>query len=175
MPQSASGIPIRSRGLHRDLQAGKDATGTGLGAKWEGFVITQELYEAEGKNIRFIPVVFTLEDAQHIPLELKCATHYVLSNPEAYDNLFRHLTNQPIHIKSEAVREIRRMPPLERKQRFGGPLWNVPLPRNPFFTGRKDKLEELGNALSSGGAAAREMEARAQAIRAAHAKNNPSK
>ena len=33
---------------------GKDAPGEGLGAKWEGFVITQELYETEGKNDKFI-------------------------------------------------------------------------------------------------------------------------
>ena len=71
-----------------------------MGAKWEGFVITQELYEAEAKNIKFIPVVFTPEDAQHIPSELRGATRYDLSIPEAYDNLFRHLTNQPARVKS---------------------------------------------------------------------------
>jgi tetratricopeptide (TPR) repeat protein len=133
---------------------GKEVTGTGLGAKWEGFVITQELYEAEGKNIKFIPVVFTPDDAQHIPLDLLGATRYDLSTLEAYDNLFRHITDQPLHVKSEVAREIRQMPSLERKQRFGGPLWNVPLPRNPFFTGRKEKLEELANALGPGGVAA---------------------
>jgi tetratricopeptide (TPR) repeat protein len=133
---------------------GKEVTGTGLGAKWEGFIITLELYETEGRNTKFIPVVFTPDDAQHIPLELRGATHYDLSTREAYPNLFRHLTNQPLHMKSEVARDIRRMPPLERKTRFGAPLWNVPLPPNPFFTGRKDKLEELANALAPGGAVA---------------------
>ncbi|MGD0009424.1 MAG: FxSxx-COOH system tetratricopeptide repeat protein [Terriglobia bacterium] len=132
----------------------KGPAGEGKGAKWEGFIITLELYEAEERNTKFIPVVFSSQDAQHIPLELEGATHYDLSIPEAYPNLFCHLTNQPLHIKSEVAREIRRMPLLERRQEFSGPLWNVPLPRNPFFTGRKEKLEELGNALNSGGLAA---------------------
>ena len=122
---------------------GKDATGRGLGAKWEGFVITQELYEAEGKNIKFIPVVYIPDDAQHIPLELRGATHYDLSVPEAYDSLFRHLTNQPARGKSPVASQIRPLPQLARRQQFCGPLWNVPVPRNPFFTGREEKLEEL--------------------------------
>jgi tetratricopeptide (TPR) repeat protein len=133
---------------------GKEVAGTGLGAKWEGFVITQDLYEAEGKNIKFIPVVFTPDDAQHIPLELRGATHYDLSIPEAYDNLFRHLTNQRAREKSPVAMQLRPMPPVARRQQFCEPVWNVPLPRNPFFTGRKEKLVELGNALSSGGAVA---------------------
>jgi tetratricopeptide (TPR) repeat protein len=133
---------------------GKAAAGEGKGAKWEGFIITLELYEAEERNTKFIPVVFSSQDAQHIPLELRGATRYDLSIPEAYDNLFRHVTNQPARVKSPVASEIRLLPQLVRRQQFCGPLWNVPLPRNPFFTGREEKLEELGNALSSGGAAA---------------------
>jgi tetratricopeptide (TPR) repeat protein len=139
---------------YRRRYEGKAPAGEGKGAKWEGFIITLELYEAEERNTKFIPLVLSPQDAQHIPLELSGATRYDLSIPEAYDNLFRHLTNQPLHVKSEVARELRRMPPLERKTRFGGPLWNVPLPRNLFFTGRKDKLEELANALAPGGVAA---------------------
>jgi hypothetical protein len=46
---------------------GKAAADTGPGAKWEGYVIIQELYDAEGKYTKFIPVVFSLDDASHIP------------------------------------------------------------------------------------------------------------
>ncbi len=44
--------------LHR--YEGKADVGEGRGSKWEGFVITQELYEAEGKNKKFIPILFSL-------------------------------------------------------------------------------------------------------------------
>ena len=88
---------------YKQRYEGKAPAGEGKGAKWEGFLITQDLYEAEGKNIKFIPVVFTPEDAQHIPLELRGATRYDMSTPDAYDNLFRHLTNQPARVKSEVA------------------------------------------------------------------------
>jgi hypothetical protein len=139
---------------YKQRYEGKAPAGEGKGAKWEGFIITLELYEAEGRNARFIPVVFSPEDAQHIPAELRGATRYDLSISEAYDNLFRHLTNQPAREKSPVAMQLRPMPPIARRQQFCGPVWNVPLPRNPFFTGREGKLEELGNALSSGGVAA---------------------
>ena len=32
------------------------------------------------------------------------------------------------------------------------PLWNVPYPRNPFFTGREELLTQLTTALRTGGA-----------------------
>src|SRR4051812_45440339 len=37
---------------------GEEEFGTGAGAKWEGMIITQEVYEAEGRNNKFIPVMF---------------------------------------------------------------------------------------------------------------------
>jgi tetratricopeptide (TPR) repeat protein len=133
---------------------GKASAGEGKGAKWEGFIVTLELYEAEGRNTKFIPVILSPQDAQHIPLELRGAARYDLSTPESYDNLFRYVTDQPLHVKSEVAREIRRMPPLERKTRFGGPLWNVPYPKNPFFTGREKVLGDVEKELHASGLAA---------------------
>jgi tetratricopeptide (TPR) repeat protein/energy-coupling factor transporter ATP-binding protein EcfA2 len=130
---------------------GKAPAGKGKGANWEGFIITLELYEAEGRNTKFIPVVFSSQDAQHIPPELRGSTRYDLSTPEGYDNLFRHLTNQPAREKSSVAQQIRAMPPLARKQRFSGPLWNVPIPRNPFFTGRGEVLADVEKELNAGG------------------------
>jgi hypothetical protein len=112
------------------------------------------LYEAEGKNVKFIPVVFAADDLAHIPVELRGATHYDLSADEGYDSLFRHLTYQPPRRKSEVAPEIRPMPTLERRQRFLGPLWNVPLARNRFFTGRKGVLEKVEAAFKRGEVAA---------------------
>lgn len=41
---------------------GKEEVGKGVGAKWEGAIITQELYDAEANNTKFIPVVFSSQD-----------------------------------------------------------------------------------------------------------------
>jgi tetratricopeptide (TPR) repeat protein len=139
---------------YKQRYEGKAPAGEGKGAKWEGFIITLELYEAEGRNTKFIPVVFSPQDAQNIPLELRAATHYNLSAPEAYDNLFRHLTNRPAHEKSPVAMQLRPMPPVARKQQFGGPLWNVPYSKNPFFTGREKVLADAEKELHASGLAA---------------------
>jgi ABC-type phosphate/phosphonate transport system ATPase subunit len=136
---------------YKQRYEGKAPAGEGKGAKWEGFIITSELYEAEGKNNKFIPVVFSPQDAQHIPLELRGAARYDVSDPEGYDNLFRHLTNQPARKKSAVAPQIKVMPALPRKQQFTGRPWNVPIPRNPFFTGREKVLADVERELRAGG------------------------
>src|SRR5919112_251698 len=46
---------------------GKEETGKGLGAQWEGAIITQELYDAAGNNNKFIPVLLSPEDSHNLP------------------------------------------------------------------------------------------------------------
>lgn len=130
---------------------GKEEAGKGLGVKWEGAVITQELYEAEAKNTNFIPIVFSPKDDAYIPIVLRGATHYEV-NMEGYEALYRHLTNQPLVLKPE-LGKLRAMPPRERKQDFFDTTWIVPYSRNPFFTGREKIIEQLHEALKSGKAA----------------------
>src|SRR5260370_41694668 len=67
----------------------------GLGSRWEGALITQELYDAGGANTKFIPVVFEPGDVQYRPAFLRGATYYDLSIEGEYDRLYRHLTEQP--------------------------------------------------------------------------------
>ena len=93
------------------------------------------------------PWVFSPQDAEHIPLELRGATRYDLSHPGAYDNLFRHLTNQPAREKSEVAAQIDHAASSARKQQFSAPLWNVPIPPNPFFTGREKVLADVEKEL----------------------------
>jgi hypothetical protein len=45
---------------------GHEEQGKGLGVKWEGAIITGELYRDETINKRFIPVVFAADDAAHV-------------------------------------------------------------------------------------------------------------
>jgi tetratricopeptide (TPR) repeat protein len=138
---------------------GGEVPGQGLGGTWEGHIITQELYNAQGKNTKFIPVTFRPEDAAFIPLLLQSATVYQLY--DAYDLLYRRLTGQPSS-PPPPVGSVRPMPArqplppqpsLERKQDFET-LWQLRHRRNAFFTGREQVLADLRQALDTQGTAA---------------------
>src|ERR1051326_6777221 len=71
----------RFRGLSdSDTQAARAAS-------WEGAIITQELFDVALANTRFIPVIFTADAADFIPLPLRGMTFYNLSDPDDYENL----------------------------------------------------------------------------------------
>lgn len=69
--------------------------GTGLGANWEGAIITQQIYEAGGCNVKFLPAIFTESDKHHIPTPLRSYTHFQVDSESGYTELYRILTNQP--------------------------------------------------------------------------------
>jgi hypothetical protein len=96
---------------------GSEETGQGAGAKWEGAIITQELYESEGRNKKFIPIAFSPEDTRYIPIEMRGGTWYIVDNEKGYEELYRYLTNQPKTIKGE-LGKLRSLPPLRRRQDF---------------------------------------------------------
>jgi tetratricopeptide (TPR) repeat protein len=152
--QESQFVLVVCTAIYKQRYEGKASSGEGKGVKWEGFIITQELYEAEGRNTKFIPVVFSPGDVKHIPLELKAASRYDLSTPKAYEDLLRHITNQPTRVKSPVAPQVRPMPPLERRQQFGGTPWNVPIPPNPFFTGREKVMAEVEKQLDTSGVVA---------------------
>lgn len=106
---------------------GKEHAGKGLGGQWEGFVITQELYEAAAQNTKFVPVIFSAGDSQFIPIELRATTCYDLGTPDGYETLFRRLTNQPARKATPVALQLRTMPTLERKS--PSPPGNVQLPQ----------------------------------------------
>src|SRR5215471_11489907 len=88
---------------------GKEEAGKGKGAKWEGAVITQELYDSEALNAAFIPVLLNSHDAQHIPILLKGATFYDLSQKDGFINLLRRLTAQPKVVAPPVAKTVRRI------------------------------------------------------------------
>jgi hypothetical protein len=111
---------------------GRQEPGKGLGVTWEGFVITQELYDQQGRNNKFIPVVFDSDDTSHIPRALKSATRYNVSTTFGYEDLYRRLTRQPRVIKPElgkirtlSVRSAPTLPPLERKEAIASKPFDV--------------------------------------------------
>ncbi|MEI8209623.1 MAG: SEFIR domain-containing protein, partial [Methylococcales bacterium] len=116
---------------------GKEPEGIGQGVKWEILLITKMLYDKDSRNKKFISVLLATEDSQFIPTPLSSFSRYDLSQPTGYDSLYRKLTKQPLAIKppSEGARIL---PPMNNVA--GNPPFNVPVPRNPVFTGREDIL-----------------------------------
>ena len=102
---------------------GKGEAGKGIGAKYEGAIITQELYYSEANN-KCIPIVFSSEDSKYIPSILKSATYYTLYTEkncdEIYDKLYARLTNQTLVLKP-ILGELRPLKP-RHSSTFASPL-----------------------------------------------------
>ncbi len=81
----------------------------GRGVKWEGAIITQELYESAGRNRKFIPVLLNEDDNAYIPRALKPFTHYNALTRAGYERLYRRLTKQPA-IKKPPIGKIIKFP-----------------------------------------------------------------
>lgn len=92
-------LAICTETYHRRVR-GREELGKGLGATWEGFIITQAIYEAASRNNKYIPIIFSADDAVHIPIFLRGVTRYDLSFEVDYQKLYHRLIGQPAASKS---------------------------------------------------------------------------
>jgi tetratricopeptide (TPR) repeat protein len=102
----------------------------GRGATREGAIIDQNLYEARGRNRKFIPVAMREEDAEHRPESLRPYTFFLMDRD--YSKLLQLL-------KPERPEPVT--------------IWNIPS-RNDYFSGRDGYIENLRRMLAQGGSAA---------------------
>lgn len=100
--------------------SGRDNNAGGLGAKWEGGVITQQIYEDAHNNEKFIPVIFSQEEAKFRPMVLRPVNYYNVGTEDGYEDLYRRLTNQPATLKPE-LGAIKPMPPRRHRQQTAKP------------------------------------------------------
>jgi tetratricopeptide (TPR) repeat protein len=127
---------------------GKEQPGKGLGARWEGNLILQHLYNSAVVNTKFIPLLFDESDAQYIPTPAEGATHYHIDTPEGYEALYSRLTNQPLTPKNE-IGPLRKVQPRPRAPlRLSGGAILQPNLVHPYalqanFTGRVKERNEL--------------------------------
>lgn len=89
--------------MNRDSDNGK-------GVKWEGNLIYQYLYNSGTQNSKFIPVLFNDSSQSSIPMPIRGATRYCIETEEGYQDLYRHLTNQPKYVKP-SLGQIKYLPP----------------------------------------------------------------
>jgi len=73
----------------------REVPGKGRGVLWEVNSIYNVLYAEDAEIQKFIPVFFASDDPTCIPLPLRGLTYYQIDHSEGYENLYRHLTNQP--------------------------------------------------------------------------------
>ncbi len=126
----------------------KEEPGKGKGVTWEGAIITNMIYDTHCNNTQFVPVVFSKNDLDKIPLILKGTTHYILN--ENYENLLRLITRQH-KTKAKPLGKLKSLPPKSRQTLFLSiKPFNVPLHRNTYFTGREDILKQLRENLEAG-------------------------
>jgi tetratricopeptide (TPR) repeat protein len=88
----------------------KEAPGVGAGVRWEGTLITADIYYSTTQKMKYIPVVFSPDDSSHIPKLLSLTNRYVVS-PEDDSSLIpllRHLLQSPEFIPAQ----IGEAPPL---------------------------------------------------------------
>lgn len=84
----------------------------GKGIQWEGKLIYNLLYHSGTLNSKFIPLLFNDSSPSSIPTPLLGATRYDIETKDGYEELCRHLTNQPKHIKPN-LGKIKHLPPEE--------------------------------------------------------------
>lgn len=128
---------------------GRSEVGMGLGVKWEGAIVVQQLYDAETRNQRFVPVVLDAPDTEHVPVVLRGSTIYDVSEDRQYQQLCRHLAGEP-RTQKHPLGQRHALAELEKKENYFRP-WNIELARNPYFSGRDEFLESLQEKLASNG------------------------
>jgi hypothetical protein len=122
--------------IYRRRVEGEEEPGKGRGAKWEGALITQHLYDNDGRNDRFLPVVFSPDDVRCIPTFLAAATYYDVSTESGYIKLYRRLTSQPAVVRPP-LGSVHTLPPDSAEASLGP---NVERPSSPHS---KDFLQSL--------------------------------
>ena len=109
---------------------GQEEVNKGLGVTWESTLIMGELYEAQGRNTKFVPVFFSNPNLRFIPDGIRNSWHDFsdckpynlltiddrLNYPSAYESLYRLLTNQPSIIPTRLGR-LRKLEPIIHQYR----------------------------------------------------------
>jgi TIR domain/AAA-like domain len=118
---------------------GQEEPDQGLGVTWEGMLLRDYIYQNRALNTKSIPVLFSLDDKTHIPAFLGTVSFYVLDT--GYEQLYRHLTDQPETVKPE-LGKLTPLPPKSKasppdpaksppEQAKASPL-DIPHPKDPI-------------------------------------------
>jgi|GEM_PF-1377738 len=117
---------------------GKEEEGKGKGVIFESILLYNELYQASGKNNKFIPIIFDTDDSKFIPEPLQGFLYYNLTSSEQKENLIKRLKGEWIKVKPELGEPLKVKTKnenlLERLKRDKNELSNGLIPAIPDFT-----------------------------------------
>lgn len=120
----------------------KEEPGKGLGVTWEAHVARQALYASGTMNEKFIPVHFDKDFTACVPLALQAYTRHWL--PDQFEQLYRHLTNQP-EIVPAPLGDIEVLPPASA----AAPLPAAPIRSQGVLEAEMDRLFDEGLELET--------------------------
>jgi hypothetical protein len=74
---------------------GDEEPGFGRGSTWEGTIIRQHLYNNQLAYTKFIPVVFSSQGLNHVPIIFNGNDKYILENEKSFGDLCYRLRREP--------------------------------------------------------------------------------
>lgn len=122
---------------------GDEEKGRGKRVKWESTLTYSHIFNNDSLNQRFIPVLFSEEDSDYIPLPLKGSTYYHINGAGGYEKLYRRLTEQPL-VKPPEIGEIQG---LDSKETAG--LFSETDSPPPFVKPQPEKHSEKASLVSA--------------------------
>ena len=88
---------------------GEEDPHKGLGVTWEARIIRSIIYQSFHDN-KFIPVVCSATDKEHIPSALFGKSVYTIDDKESFEDLTYHLNGIPCHVMSERGKKRKLQP-----------------------------------------------------------------
>lgn len=102
--ESATYVLVACSEIYKKRFEGREIKGKGKGAKYEGSIINQGIYEAEGESHKFIPIILSDKPAVPgdqdllVPSLLRQTTIYDLRHDGQFEGLLRRLFQKPEYI-----------------------------------------------------------------------------
>ncbi|HEX4956001.1 MAG TPA: TIR and AAA domain-containing protein, partial [Thermoanaerobaculia bacterium] len=145
--EAADVVLVVATETYERRRRGREVPGKGLGVRWEGAIISQELYDNALHNTKFFAVIFEPSDSAHVPFFLKTFGWFEVASEEGYVRLHRHLTGQP-EVTAPPVGDL--VPRPSKNQPAATPtsqLISLNLPQTgEHFFGREADLAQLDAA-----------------------------
>lgn len=95
---------------------GHEKPGVGKGGDYEGYMITQTLYDKRSQNVKFVPILFAPNCEQYIPEPLRGCANYLVMSEENLGSLCDFLRG----VKAPEPGPVGKPP--QKKRRTGEPL-----------------------------------------------------